>query len=402
MQTNYINEGFKVTNSLGEEEIIQIPYNLNNILVQEDDIIKLLNQFNVKIDKVHNIDIFRESFTHKSYCKKSIYPSEILEDAKKELGNPHELLELRENSYERLEYLGDRVLKLIVSFYLFNRYEKENEGFMTKLQTKIEDKKNLPIMSKEIGLGKFFLISKSIENMNGRNLDKIHEDIFEAFLGALFLSNGFEICLLLIINLLETLIDYSEKLYCDNNYKDNLLKYHHTNDWLHPKYSIIYMEGPPHKRKYIIGVEKHNIICNKDHILSNKDQVLCNKDHILSNKDQVLSNKDQVLSNKDQVLCNKDQVLCNKDQVLCNKENQYIGFGIGNSHKEGEQNAAKMALIIYGLLQEDQYLQTDIYYPPWNKINNGDNNILGTQTVVAQENCDNDETNSIYSDKSIF
>ena len=43
---------------------------------------------------------------------------------------------------------------------------------------------------KEIGLGKFFIISKSIENMNGRNLDKIHEDVFEAFLGALFLRNN--------------------------------------------------------------------------------------------------------------------------------------------------------------------------------------------------------------------
>jgi dsRNA-specific ribonuclease len=345
MQTNYIVEGFKVTNNLGEEEIIQIPYNLNNILVQEDDIIKLLNQFNVKIDKVHNIEAFRESFTHKSYCKKTIYPPEILEDSKKELGNPSELLELRENSYERLEYLGDRVLKLIVSFYLFNRYEKENEGFMTKLQTKIEDKKNLPIMSKEIGLGKYFIISKSIENMNGRNLDKIHEDVFEAFLGALFLSNGFEICLLLIINLLETLIDYSDKLYCDSNYKDILLKYHHSNEWTHPNYEIIYMEGPPHKRKYIVGVEKHNS------------------------------------SNE--------------------KEEKYIGFGIGNSHKEGQQNASKMALIIYGLLEQDQYLQTDIYYPSWDKINSGDTNILGTQTtIVVQE--DEDDLNSDYSEKSVM
>lgn len=349
--TNYLVEGFKVTNNLGEEEIIQIPYNLNNILVQEDDIIKLLNQFNVTVDKIHNIESFREAFTHKSYCKKAIYPQDVLDASRLELGNPPELLELRENSYERLEYLGDRVLKLIVSFYLFNRYEKENEGFMTKLQTKIEDKKNLPILSREIGLGKFFIISKSIENMNGRNLDKIHEDVFEAFLGALFLSNGFEICLLLIINLLETLIDYSEKLYCDNNYKDNLLKYHHTNEWTHPKYSIIYMEGPPHKRKYIVGVEKHN--------------------------------------------------------PSDTKEEKYIGFGIGNSHKEGEQNAAKMALIIYGVLQEDQYAQSDIYYPQWDKINAGDTNILGTQTILntpvncTTDNIDDDDVKSVYSEKSV-
>jgi len=357
METNYINDGFKILNNLGDEEIIQIPYNLNNILVEEEDIIKLLDQFNVKIDKVHNIEIFRESFTHKSYCKKTIYPDEILEASKKELGNPTNLIDLRDDSYERLEYFGDRVLKVIVSFYLFNRYEKENEGFMTKLQTKIEDKKNLPIMSKEIGLGKFFIISKNIENMNGRNLDKIHEDVFEAFLGALFFSNGFEICLLLIVNLLETLIDYSEKLYCDNNYKDILLKHHHTNEWSHPKYSIIYMEGPPHKRKYIVGVEKHTSILEK--------------------------------------------------------EKKYIGFGIGNSHKEGEQNAAKMALIIYGILKEGQYVNSDIYYPPWNKINDGNNNILNNHdttdindiicaiNTMNIQNNDNQDNVSIYSDKSV-
>ena len=105
------------------------------------------------------------------------------------------------------------------------------------------------------------------------------------------------------------------------------------------------MEGPPHKRKYIVGVEKHNS------------------------------------SNE--------------------KEEKYIGFGIGNSHKEGQQNASKMALIIYGLLEQDQYLQTDIYYPSWDKINSGDTNILGTQTtIVVQE--DEDDLNSDYSEKSVM
>ena len=56
-------------------------------------------------------------------------------------------------------------------------------------------------MSKKIGLGKYFVISQQIESLNGRNLEKIHEDVFEAFLGALFLSNGFEPCCLLLVNL---------------------------------------------------------------------------------------------------------------------------------------------------------------------------------------------------------
>ena len=72
-----------------------------------------------------------------------------------------------------------------------------------------------------------FIISKQIELQNGRNMEKIHEDVFEAFMGALFLSNGFEPSCLLILNLLETMIDYSDKLYRDNNYKDQLIRLYH-------------------------------------------------------------------------------------------------------------------------------------------------------------------------------
>jgi ribonuclease-3 len=314
MTTNYINEGFKIVNNLGDEEIIQIPYNVNNIIIKEIDIINILKTHNVNIEKINNIDKFIEAMTHKSYQKKPIYPENILECSKKELGNIDTLVELRDKSYEVLEYLGDRVIKLIVSHYLTKRYPNQNEGFLTRLQTKIEDKVNLASFSKELGFGKFFLISKNIESINGRNLERIHEDVFEAFLGALFESNGFEPCCLLIINLLETLIDYSGKLYCDNNYKDILLRYHHKQEWTYPKYDMIHYDGPAHKRKYIVGVQKHNINDNDD------------------------------------------------------IKNKYIGYGVGNSHKDAEQQSAKMALIIYGVLKEDQYIQNDIYYPDWTNI----------------------------------
>ena len=320
--TGYLNNGFIIKNADNEDEVVYIPYNLNNILVTENNIISLLCDYNVNIDKINNISYFIQAFTHKSYCKKNIYPQHILDAAKIEFEDNSKLVELQDNSYERLEYFGDRVLKLIVSMYLFHRYPKQDEGFMTRLQTKIEDKKNLALMSKELGLGKYFIISKQIDSLNGRHLDKMHEDIFEAFMGALFLSNGFEPCMYLITNLLETLIDYSEKLYCDNNYKDQLLRYHHQQKWKYPEYITIYHEGPPHKRKYIMGVEY------KDNTVNTPLQDRC------------------------------------------------ISFGVGSSKKEGEQNAAKMALIKYELLNEDQYTQHDIYYPPWDNIFNNINFLL--------------------------
>ena len=327
MQTNYINDGYIYKNQGGENEVIQIPYNLNNILIKEQDIIQILKNYNVNIDKINHIKYFIQAFTHKSYCKKDIIPDDVLNDAKKEIGNIDGLLELFDDSYERLEYFGDRVLKLIVSLYLFNRYPKQDEGFMTRLQTKLEDKKNLAVMSKEIGLGKYFIISKQIDSMNGRNLDKMHEDVFESFIGALFCSNGFEPCMYLIVNLLETLVDYSEKLYCDNNYKDQLLRLHHQNKWMFPKYITIHYEGLPHKRKYIMGVENHDV--------KPKDSI----------------------------------------------DKRCFAFGIGNTKKEGEQNAAKMALAIHGVLNSDQYNKNEFYYPPWDKIANYDN-----QTMIIENN----------------
>jgi len=284
-------------------------------------IINILSCYDVNIGNINHLKYFHQAFTHKSYVKKDVFTDDILECSKKELGNPENLLELQYDSYERLEYFGDRVVKIVVSFYLFNRYPHEDEGFMTRLQTKIEDKKNLSVFSKKLGFGKYFIISKQIDSLNGRNMEKIHEDVFEAFMGALFLSNGFEPCCLLLLNLLETQIDYAEKLYCDNNYKDNLLRYHHKMKWKFPEYKMIGFEGPPHKRIYIMGVEKQNITD------ADRKKFTENKNH----------------------------------------KELYISFGNGMSKKEAEQKASKMALILYGQLNKDQYTSNDIYYPSINE-----------------------------------
>jgi len=317
-------DGVTIKKDDGTQEIYMIPYNPNNILIQEQDVISLLAKYQVTIPKVYHIKYFQESMTHKSYLKKDIFTDKILKKAKKELGNPDNLLELRDNSYERLEYLGDRVLKLIVSMYLFHRYPKQDEGFMTKLQTSIEDKTNLSKMSREIGLSKYFIISKQIENIRGREAEKFNEDIFEAFFGALYLSNGFNPCLELMLNLLESQIDYAEKLYRNKNYKDQLLRYYHSQKWGYPEYYKIGEFGPSHKRNFIMGVKKGE---HKETIVTDE-----------------------------------------------NKLNIGQGYGIGNKKRDAEQAASKMALILLGCLKDDQYLPDDIYYPDMEQINKENKN----------------------------
>ena len=306
-------DGVKVQKDDGTEEIYMIPYNENNILIQENDIITLLSKYQVNIPKIYHLKFFQEAMVHKSYLKKDIFSTNILNKAKKEMGNPPHLLELQNKSYERLEYLGDRVIKLIVSMYLFHRYPNQDEGFMTKLQTTIEDKSNLSKMSRDMGLSKFFIISKQIENVRGREAEKFNEDIFEAFFGALYLSNGFNSCLELMLNLLESQIDYSEKLYRNTNYKDQLLRYYHSQKWGYPEYYHIGEHGPSHKRNFIMAVKKG--IYKETKITEN------------------------------------------------NKLEISQGFGIGNKKRDAEQAASKMALILLGCLKDDQYLPDDIYYP---------------------------------------
>ncbi len=162
-------------------------------------------------------------------------------------------------------------------------------------------------------------------------------------MGALFLSNGFEPSCLLLLNLLETMIDYSDKLYRDNNYKDHLLRYHHSMKWKFPEYHMIGFEGPPHKRSYIMGVEKNTL---------------------------TTSEKKKYLETKNW-------------KELC------FSFGNGISKKDGEQKASKMALILYNQLNEDQYDKSDIYYP----------NLNTKSKVVVEDNIEEEvNINSEFTD----
>lgn len=324
--TNYLETGVIIPKDNGEEDVYQIPYNLNNKFITENQIISILQKFNVNVDKINNIELFYQALTHKSYVKKEVFTDDILKYSRIEMGNPKNLMELRQKSYERLEFFGDTVVKSSAALYLFERYPNEDEGFMTRLKTKLEDKKCLAMFSKKMGLGEFFIISKQIESLNGRNMDKIHEDVFEAFMGALYKSNGPTYAMLLFINLLETEIDYSDKLYKDNNYKDALMRYCHKMKFKLPDYVKLHDYGPSHRKTFIMGIVDPHLDDNT-----------------------VKKYKQQ-----------------KKFKQLCSS------FGMGGTKKEGEQRAAKMALIIHGELKDDQYTLDDVYYPDWNGFHNND------------------------------
>jgi dsRNA-specific ribonuclease len=235
-----------------------IPYNPNNKLIKDVDLKEMMNNYDIKLDII-NIELYRKALTHKSYIKKEFYNKNFaeLEKAKQEMGN---VLELREESNERLEFLGDTVIKSVIAEYLFERYPLEDEGFMTRLKTKIENRESLARFARIIGLDEFIIISSQNEDSNiGRTNDKILEDAIESFIAAIYLDNTYVTCKKFIRNLLENQVDWSDLIFNDTNYKDQIQRYYHSIKWEHPQFKLLKEEQIPNNKKlFTIGVMDNN------------------------------------------------------------------------------------------------------------------------------------------------
>lgn len=243
-------------NMKNQDREIKNPYNENNILITKPFIESIFEKYKVKI-VVKNLTLYQRAMCHKSYTTKEFYTPDLLKKFKLEKSDKS-FPELQRHSYERLEFLGDSVIKTIIAGYLFKRYPNEDEGFMTNLKIKLENKKNFAFLSKLLGFDKYLLLSSSIETAISRNANSLLEDIFEGFVGAMYLENNFDLCNVFIINLFETEIDFSGLLFTNDNYKSLLLQYYHKNHWNTPRYKLQSIEGPSNKRKFIVGVFDNN------------------------------------------------------------------------------------------------------------------------------------------------
>jgi len=210
-----------------------LPYNNKNTLIGEKDVYRILTQFDVK-EPFKDINMYRKALVHKSYCTRK--NENFLNGNTK---CPADCLPLQEESNERLEFLGDAILNMTVAGYLYERYPNENEGFLTRMRTKLVNGKMLAWLADKVGLSSYILISKQIEENDGRKNLNILEDTFEAFIAALYLDfgrKGFEMAQEWIISVIETNLDFSELIKQNNNYKDMFLKYYQQNYSVVPKF----------------------------------------------------------------------------------------------------------------------------------------------------------------------
>jgi len=157
-------------------------------------------------------------------------------------------------SNERLEYLGDAVFNLIVGGFLFDKYPDKDEGFLTRLRTKIVRDTHCVKFSKLIGIGPFVLAGSIVKrDADGNVNDKLLEDAFEAFLGAIYLDLGFKFSNDFVIKLIEKHVDLN-LLHQDDNYKDLIMRFAQIKGIELPEYKVLSQEGPPHKRVFTIQI----------------------------------------------------------------------------------------------------------------------------------------------------
>ena len=251
-------------NSKTNEKFKANPYNKNNKLIEEKDIINIMKSLNINDFKVNDIKLYQTSFIHKSYCKLKDY---------EEYDNIHNYLELQDNSYETMEFLGDSILEKEVCSYLYKRFyliHNKNEGFLTKLKIRIVCGENLYELSKKLKFQQFLIISDHIENnCNGRDNLNILEDVFEAFIGALYLDQSIELVEKFIISVIELYIDFTDILLRDNNYKDQIIRYCQQNFNNHPKYIHEKLDNNQYKCKLYLN---DKLICEDFGISKKKSE----------------------------------------------------------------------------------------------------------------------------------
>ncbi len=218
-----------------EDGLVFNPYNPLNVKITLSEVQSILSKYGLP-PIVRKLELYQRAFVHRSYTKRSQY--ENAEQNITIVERPLDCMPLSSKSNERLEFLGDGILECVTKLYLYKRFPKENEGFMTEKKIAIVKNEAIGKIALEMGLHKWLILSKHAEEKKIRtNLKKLG-CLFESFIGAVFLnfethnqlsedncddeSPGFKMAKKFINRIFETHIDWVALIQNDDNYKNIL------------------------------------------------------------------------------------------------------------------------------------------------------------------------------------
>lgn len=248
------------------------PYNSKNVEITLNDVQSILTAYGLP-PRVRNLQLYRRAFVHKSYTKK---PTSYNEERNISLSTkPDDCLPLRTKCNERLEFLGDGVLECITKYYLYKRFPKEDEGFMTEKKIALVKNEHIGRVAMSIGLNRWLILSRNAEEKNTRNNIKKLGCLFEAFLGALFLDfngmtiqdnddffgklfltgPGFQMSQVFIEHVFDKHVNWSNIIHLQDNYKNILQEYFQKIFKVTPIY-IIHNKEPEYEMGVYIYLTK--------------------------------------------------------------------------------------------------------------------------------------------------
>jgi len=222
-----------------EEGLIFNPYNPLNTEITLSEVQSILTRYGLP-GIVNNLELYKRAFVHRSYTKRP--QLENMQQNITIVERPADCMPLKTKSNERLEFLGDGILELVTKYYLYRRFPKENEGFMTEKKIAIVKNEAIGKIALEMRINKWLILSRHAEEKKIRtNLKKLG-CLFESFLGALFLDfnkisikdedgwfknvfvagPGFQMAQKFVENIFERHIDWISLIQNDDNYKNIL------------------------------------------------------------------------------------------------------------------------------------------------------------------------------------
>jgi ribonuclease-3 len=177
--------------------------------------------------------LLKEAMTHRSVCQNK---------SEKNFSN------------ERLEFLGDAVLGLVVTDELYRRFPEHDEGRLTKAKSYLVSREVLSKQAEKMNLGQYLLVSNGEEKSGGRYRQSILADAFEAVIGAIYIDGGLEAVQQFIRRHLLREMDSLLKSKFHNNYKSWLLEHVQAKGEIVPEYRVVFEKGPDHHKEFTVEV----------------------------------------------------------------------------------------------------------------------------------------------------
>ena len=172
---------------------------------------------------------------------------------------------------EKLEFLGDAVLQLAITEYIYRQFPSKTEGELTKLRALIVCEASLHQVAVDWNLGRYIRMSKGEELTGGRNRAALLADGVEAVIAAVYLDQGMETAKNFVVSNFMEIIDMANKNEIILDYKTSLQEILQENGEIEIKYELIKYEGPPHRRKFYSKVVIDNITMGKGEGYSKKE-----------------------------------------------------------------------------------------------------------------------------------